>query len=77
MGRRVRFIPDRGSVVEVTVRTLQSQFLLRPSPSLNEVVGGVLGRAQAQAPVRVHAAVFMSSHFHLLLSVDEAKQLAL
>jgi REP element-mobilizing transposase RayT len=72
----VRFIPDRGSLVEVTVRTLQSQFLLRPSPSLNEVVGGVLGKAQAQVPIRVHAAVFMSSHFHLLLSVDNAKQLA-
>jgi hypothetical protein len=77
MSRRVRFVPDRGSVVEVTVRTLQSQFLLRPNSSLNEIVGGVLGRAQAQVPaVRVHAVVFLSSHFHLLLSVDDAKQLA-
>jgi REP element-mobilizing transposase RayT len=76
MARRVRFVPERGSLVEVTVRTLQSQFLLRPSPSLNEIVGGVLGRAQDQIPVRVHAAVVMSSHFHLLLSVDNAKELA-
>src|SRR6185436_16642051 len=76
MSRHVRYTPDRGSLVEVTVRTLQSQFLLRPSPSLNEVVGGVLGRAQAQVPIRVHAAVVMSSHFHLLVSVDNAKQLA-
>jgi hypothetical protein len=37
-----------------TVRTLQSQFLLRSS-ALNEIVGGVLGRAQAQIPVRCHA----------------------
>ena len=72
----MRFVPERGSLVEVTVRTLQSQFLLRPSPSLNEIVGGVLGRAQDQVPVRVHAAVVMSSHFHLLLSVDNAKGLA-
>jgi REP element-mobilizing transposase RayT len=76
MPRRVRFVPDRGSLVEVTVRTIQSRFLLRPSPSLNQVVGGVLGRAQGQHQVRCHAAVFMSSHFHLLLSVDDANQLA-
>jgi REP element-mobilizing transposase RayT len=76
MARRVRFVPNGGSLAEVTVRTLQSQFLLRPSPALNEIVGGVLGRAQAQIPVRCHAAVFLSTHFHLLLSVDDAQQLA-
>jgi REP element-mobilizing transposase RayT len=76
MSRQLRFVPEEGSLVEVTVRTLQSQFLLRPGPALNEIVGGVLGRAQAVVPVRCHAAVFMSSHFHLLLSVDDAKQLA-
>jgi REP element-mobilizing transposase RayT len=74
--RPLRFVPAGGSVVEVTVRTHQSQFLLRPSPVLNEIVGGVLGRAQALFPVRCHAAVFLSSHFHLLLSVDDAKQQA-
>jgi hypothetical protein len=76
MSRQLRFVPEEGSLVEVTVRILQSQFLLRPSPALNEIVGGVLGRAQAEVPVRCHAAVFLSSHFHLLLSVDDAQQLA-
>ncbi len=76
MARRVRFVPDRGSLVEVTVRTAQSEFLLRPSPSLNDLAGGVLGRAQAKVPVRVHSVVVMSSHFHLLLTVDDAKQMA-
>jgi putative transposase len=76
MSRHARFVPDRGSLVEITVRTIQSRFLLRPSPSLNQVVGGVLGRAQAKVPVRCHGAVFMSGHFHLLLSVDDANQLA-
>jgi hypothetical protein len=76
MARRVRFVPEGGSLVEVTVRTFQSRFLLRPGPSLNEIVGGVLGRAQANHPVRCHAAVFLSTHFHLLLSVDDADQLA-
>ena len=76
MSRLLRFVPEGGSLVEVTVRTFQSRFLLRPSSALNEVVGGVLGRAQAQFPVRCHAAVFLSNHFHLLLSVDDAEQLA-
>jgi hypothetical protein len=45
-------------------------------PGWNEIVGGVLGQAQAQIPVRCHAAVFLSTHFHLLLSVDDAQELA-
>ncbi len=76
MARRVRFVPEGGSLVEVTVRTFQSRFLLRPGPSLNEIVGGVLGRAQTLHPVRCHFVIFMSTHFHLLLSVDDANQLA-
>ncbi len=76
MARRVRFVSPQGSLVEVTVRTAQSEFLLRPSPSLNDLAGGVFGRAQAKVPVRVHAAIVMSSHFHLLLSVDDARQMA-
>jgi hypothetical protein len=72
----MRYVCPEGSVVEVTVRTLQSQYLLCPSPALNEIVGGVLGRAQARHPVCCHAAVFLSTHFHLLLSVDDAEQLA-
>jgi hypothetical protein len=42
----VRFVPEGGALVEATVRTIQSRLLLRPSPALNELVIGVLGRAQ-------------------------------
>ncbi len=76
MSRNARYVPPEGSLVEVTVRTIHSRLLLRPSPSLNEVIGGVLGRAQSRHPVRCHGAVFLSSHYHLLLSVDDANQLA-
>lgn len=76
MGRPLRFVPEAGALVEVTVRTFQSRFLLRPSPALNEIIGGVLGRAQTLHPVRCHGAVFLSNHFHLLLSVDDALELA-
>jgi hypothetical protein len=39
----VRFVPQGGATVEVTVRTIQYRLLLRPSPALNELVIGVLG----------------------------------
>jgi REP element-mobilizing transposase RayT len=75
MGRRVRFVPE-GRVVEVTCRTVQSRFLLRPSPNLNRIILGILGRAQRLYGLRIHAFVFMSNHYHLLASPASARQLA-
>ena len=74
--RRLRFIPEGGATVEVTCRTLQSRFLLRPNPAVNDLVVGVLGRAQRKYPIRVCSYAFVSNHFHLLLDVDDALQLA-
>jgi hypothetical protein len=63
-------------LVEVTTRTIQGRRLLRPSPAVNELVAGVLGRAQRLYGVEVCAFVFVSSHYHLLARVADAKQLA-
>jgi len=76
MSRRLRYIPEGGALVEVTCRTLQSRFLLRPSPALDDIVVGVLARAQRTYPVRCCGFSFISNHFHLLLYVDDARQLA-
>jgi REP element-mobilizing transposase RayT len=76
MSRRLRYIPDGGALVEVTCRTLQGRFLLQPSRQLNEVILGILGRAQRLNPVRICAFTFLSTHFHLLLDVDDAQQLS-
>jgi REP element-mobilizing transposase RayT len=76
MSRRLRYIPEGGALVEVTCRTLQSRFLLRPSPALDDIVVGVLARAQRTYPVRCCGFSFVSNHFHLLLYVDDARQLA-
>ena len=76
MSRPLRFIPEGGALVEVTTRTLQSRFLLRPSRATNEVVLGVLGRAQRLYPVEICGFVFASNHYHLLLRVADAEQLA-
>jgi REP element-mobilizing transposase RayT len=76
MSRRLRYIPEGGGLVEVTCRTIHSRFLLRPGPELNDLVVGVLGRAQRLYKVRCCAFVFLSNHFHLLAIVEDALQLS-
>lgn len=76
MTRRLRFIPEGGALVEVTCRTVQGRFLLRPTKDLCNLVIGVLARAQRKYSVDLHAFVFLSNHFHLLLTAENAEQLA-
>jgi putative transposase len=76
MSRRFRFIPEGGSLVEVTCRALHSRLLFRPSLTLNEIIVGTLARAKSRYPVRVCAFAFLSNHFHLLLEVGDAQQLS-
>ena len=76
MSRRLRFIPDDGALVEVTTRTLHSRYLLRSSRELDEIIVGVLGRAQRLHEVRVCGYLFLSSHYHLLLDIANARQLS-
>src|SRR5210317_776399 len=76
MARRLRFIPEGGALVEVTCRTIQGRFLLKPTVELESLVVGVLARAQRLYPVELHAYVFLSNHYHLLLSVESALDLA-
>src|SRR5512141_3362991 len=75
MARRLRYLPG-GSLVEVTCRTIQSRFLLKPTPGWTEIFVGALARAQRTYPVDVHAFVCLSNHFHLLVSPADARALA-
>ena len=75
MSRPLRFAPER-SLVLVTQRTFQGRLLLRPSEELNDLVLGLLGKVQARYGMVLHACVFLSNHFHLLVSPDSAHQLA-
>lgn len=70
-----RYLPE-GALVEVTVRVLHSLFLLRPSPSVNQIVRGVFARAQERYGVEVHAFNAMSNHMHLLLSPGNQRDLS-
>ena len=76
MSRRLRYIPGCGALVEVTCRTIHSRFLLRPGDLINEIIIGVLGRAQRKYPIRCCGYVFASNHLHLILDVDNAHQLS-
>ncbi len=75
MGRRLRFLPP-GQLVEVTCRTIHGRHLLQPSPALNEIVIGIVGRAQRLFGLPLHAIVVMSTHYHLLTSPGSASDLA-
>lgn len=76
MPRRLRYVPPGGGLVEVTCRTIQGRLLLRPSALLNDVICGVLARAARLHAVEVHGHSFLSNHYHMLVSVLDALQLA-
>jgi REP element-mobilizing transposase RayT len=75
MARPLRFLPP-GTMVEVTVRTVHGRFLLRPSRAVNDLVLGVIGRAQKKYGMKIHALAVLSNHAHGLLSPDSPQQLA-
>lgn len=75
MAKKPRYIPP-GSLVEVSNRAVRSRFLLKPSREANELIAGVLAHAARRYPAMVVFVVVPSSHFHLLLVVESAQQLA-
>jgi transposase IS200 family protein len=71
----LRFVPS-GALVEVTLRTVHGRLLLRPGRRLNDLVVGVLGRAQRMYGMKIHALAVLSNHAHLLVSPESPQQLA-
>jgi REP element-mobilizing transposase RayT len=62
---------------EVTIRTIQGRFLLRPSKKLNELILGVIGRGLDLYPgVRLYVFKIASNHIHLILSAPDQKTLS-
>jgi REP element-mobilizing transposase RayT len=76
MSRTLRFVPEGGALVEVTCRTIHGRLLLLPSQQLDEIVVGILARAQRTFQVRCCGYCFLANHYHLLLDVDSARQLS-
>lgn len=65
-GHHARFI-DESTPMHLISKTFQSRFLLVPCAELNNLIAGVVGRAQIVYPaVSLHAIVFMSNHLHAI-----------
>ncbi len=75
MPRGPRYLPP-GWSVEITTSTINGFFLLPVTSHFARIFVGVLARAQEKHPVRIHPAVAASSHYHLILTPDDAEQLA-
>ena len=75
MPRPLRHLPGP-SLVEITVRTIHSRHLLRPSPELTEIIGGCLGRALALYPLELVAYSFLNNHFHLLIYAQTHEEIS-
>lgn len=69
MGRRVRCVFE-GQLVEVTCRTLQGRFLLKPGDGFDKIFVGIVARGARLYSVQVHAYACLSNHYHLLISPD-------
>jgi REP element-mobilizing transposase RayT len=67
---------EPGSLVEVTTTCIQNRYLLRPSPELNEIFVGVLGKAQEEYDLDIVAVTAMSSHYHTLVVPEDQEQLS-
>ncbi len=76
MSRRLRYQPEEWMTHFVTLRCIQSRFLLRPSDEVNELVVGVLHRAGQQSAVKLHAVGVLSDHLHLLVTAKTATDLS-
>lgn len=76
MPRPLRWIPP-DELVEITCSTVQGRALLRPGEEANRRILGVLGRAQRRTGLVLHAVIVLSTHYHLLASPRDARQLAL
>ena len=68
--------PGERTLVEVTCRTVQGLFLLKPGGVLNRRLLGCLGKAQRRTSTALHSIEVLSSHLHLLLSVIDAQELS-
>jgi REP element-mobilizing transposase RayT len=74
--RHLSIGPSGKAVVEVTVRTVHSRFLLLPSTLVNATILGVLARAQERYGIEVCAYAFLANHGHLYLVVSSTRQLS-
>ena len=55
----------------VTNRCFQGRLLMRPSKRVNLLIGAILAKAQTRFDIQIYGYVFMSNHYHLIISGKE------
>jgi len=55
-----------GVTILLTRRCAQREFLLRPSPLINQILGFSLANAANRFHIDIHAFAFMSNHIHII-----------
>ena len=77
MGRNIRtFSRPRNVTSEITQVTFQFRSLLKPGERLNQRIIGALAKAVERYPIQLHAFVFLSQHFHILATFEDAQRMA-
>ena len=78
MGYPLRYVPEGGALVEITINTIQGRYLLRPDKRgrVNELILGIVGRAQRLYSMSLVGISVLSSHAHILAVPDDAEQLS-
>ena len=77
MTRNLRiFSRPRQVTAEITQVTIQFRSLLRPGERLNSLIVGALAKAQKRYPIQIHGFVFLSQHFHILATFQDAQRMA-
>ncbi len=78
MSRPLRYVPEGGALVEITINMIQSRYLLRPDKRgrVNELVLGVVGRAQRLYSMSIVGISALTSNAHLLTVPEDAEQMA-
>lgn len=65
-----------GGLYEISTRVANGQLLATPTREIHDLILGVVGHAMRAHDVRLHAFVFMSNHYHLLISVQDSPTLS-
>jgi hypothetical protein len=76
MGRKLRYLPEEGHLVEVTCRVIHRRMLLRPSPELTAIILGTLAHFQKYHRMKICGFIYLSNHCHLLVVPENVEQLA-
>ncbi|MDF1565578.1 MAG: transposase, partial [Deltaproteobacteria bacterium] len=75
MARPLRY-SEPWQPVEITARTTQGRFLLKPCKRLNALIAGILAIAKERYDVHIYNFVFLSNHFHLLAAAASPRVLS-